>query len=66
SYVYVAAGDVGGGSAVELMIFMDVPNWDVKLGDWCCSCSIHNYTSSSNCFTRHLIRVEDDAASMAV
>ena len=24
--------------------------WDVKPGDWYCSCGVHNYASRSNCF----------------
>ncbi|RWW87478.1 hypothetical protein BHE74_00003691 [Ensete ventricosum] len=25
-------------------------SWDVKPGDWYCSCGVHNYASRSNCF----------------
>ncbi|THU69660.1 hypothetical protein C4D60_Mb08t16730 [Musa balbisiana] len=62
SYIYIVAGGVGGSSMVELMMFVDI--WDMKLGDWCCSCGVHNYASRSNHFKRHMIRAEDDVASM--
>ncbi|THU50736.1 hypothetical protein C4D60_Mb06t23460 [Musa balbisiana] len=39
-------------------------SWDVKLGDWYCSCGVHNYASHSSHFKWHMVGIEDDVASV--